>query len=232
MLDNKEEFFDISSLIAKKLSGEITEEEEEKLLKWRETSKHNKDLFDEICSETMMRGKIDTYKKAEVQSAFDSFIQKKEEMYTRRHRIRNIIRYAAILILPLLVCVLYLNRGKEVEENHELQKIYISGKNMPILTLSNGKEMILGNQNLQLEEENGVRISMENGEMQYERVNSVDSGLVYNTLGTPSQCDFTFILEDGTRVWMNAKSSLRYPVAFHEKERVIYAEGEIYLCNG
>ena len=81
-----------------------------------------------------------------------------------------------------------------------------------------------------LEEENGVRISVdEEGRMQYDRADSVGTEMVYNTLTTPSQCDFTFTLADGTKVWMNAKSSLRYPVAFQGKERVVYAEGEIYL---
>ena len=103
-------------------------------------------------------------------------------------------------------------------------------RNLPVLTLSNGKEMVLYNQELLLEEENGVRISVnEEGRMQYDKADSVGAEMVYNTLTTPSQCDFMFILADGTRVWMNAKSSLRYPVAFHGKERVVYAEGEIYL---
>lgn len=102
-------------------------------------------------------------------------------------------------------------------------------RNLPVLTLSNGREMVLDTQEL-LQEENGARISVnKEGYIQYDRVDSVSAEVVYNTLSTPSQCDFTFILEDGTRVWMNAKSSLRYPVAFHGKERIIYAEGEIYL---
>ena len=67
------------------------------------------------------------------------------------------------------------------------------------------------------------------GGMQYNTSDSTKSEMVYNTLTTPSQCDFTFTLADGTRVWLNAKSSLRYPVAFTGNERVVYAEGEIYL---
>ena len=76
-----------------------------------------------------------------------------------------------------------------------------------VLTLSNGKEMVLYNQELLLEEENGVRISVnEEGRMQYDRADSVGTEMVYNTLTTPSHCDFTFTLADGTKVWMNAKS--------------------------
>lgn len=42
-------------------------------------------------------------------------------------------------------------------------------------------------------------------------------------------CDFYFILSDGTKVWMNAASSLRYPVKFAADSRTVYASGEIYL---
>ena len=79
-------------------------------------------------------------------------------------------------------------------------------------------------------DENGVQITMKSeGEMQYIISDSTKEEMVYNTLTTPSQCDFSFTLADGTRVWLNAQSSLRYPVAFTGKERVVYAEGEIYL---
>ncbi len=42
-------------------------------------------------------------------------------------------------------------------------------------------------------------------------------------------CDFQFILSDGTKVWMNAASSLRYPVKFAADSRTIYVSGEVYL---
>ncbi len=64
--------------------------------------------------------------------------------------------------------------------------------------------------------------------MQYDRADSVGTEMVYNTLTTPSQCDFMFIWQMEQRVWMNAKSSLRYPVAFQGKERGLCG-GKIYL---
>lgn len=177
--------------------------------------------------------KLNQYKNSNAQAAFDAFIEKREKRYSRRRRIGKLARYAAIFILPMLAVAFYYSQRENVEGVEQPQSetnMATIQRNLPVLTLSNGKEMVLYNQELLLEEENGVRISMtEEGGMQYDRADSVGSEMVYNTLTTPSQCDFAFTLADGTRVWMNAKSSLRYPIDFQGKERVVYAEGEIYL---
>ncbi len=233
-MNNRKILFKMSSLISKSLSGDITDEEQFELDAWRKESERNEELFIQICSEKVMCEKLEQYRTTDVQVAFDSFIKKKEKIYYRKFWMRRIARYAAILIIPLMVGILYFSQEETLEAVKQPQmskEISTIQRNMPILTLSNGKEMILdNNQEVLLAEENGVRITMrEDGEMQYDKPDSVGQDIVYNTLKTPSQCDFTFTLADGTRVWMNAQSSLRYPVAFQGKERVVYAEGEIYL---
>ena len=220
--------FKISLLIFKSLSGNITKEEQAELDSWREESEYNKKLFEQICSETVMREKLAQYKSANVQTAFDTFVKRREKLHSRQRWIGKLSRYAAIFIVPVLAVVFYYSQRENVEITEEPQSksgVVTVQRNLPVLTLSNGKEMVLYNQELLLEEENGVRISVnEEGRMQYDRADSVGTEMVYNTLTTPSQCDFTFTLADGTKVWMNAKSSLRYPVAFQGKERVVYAE--------
>ena len=232
-MNDKEMLFKISLLISKSLSGNITKEEQAELDSWREESEYNKKLFEQICSETVMREKLAQYKSANVQTAFDTFVKRREKLHSRQRWIGKLSRYAAIFIVPVLAVVFYYSQRENVEITEEPQSksgVVTVQRNLPVLTLSNGKEMVLYNQELLLEEENGVRISVnEEGRMQYDRADSVGTEMVYNTLTTPSQCDFTFTLADGTKVWMNAKSSLRYPVAFQGKERVVYAEGEIYL---
>ena len=232
-MNDKEMLFKISLLISKSLSGNITKGEQAELDSWREENEYNQRLFEQICSETTMREKFDQYKHSNVQTAFDAFVKKREELHSRRRWIGTLSRYAAIIIVPVLVVVFYYSKKETVKVTERSQfasELATIQRNLPVLTLSNGKEMVLYNQELLLEEENGVRISVnEEGRMQYDKADSVGAEMVYNTLTTPSQCDFMFILADGTRVWMNAKSSLRYPVAFHGKERVVYAEGEIYL---
>ena len=233
LMNDKEILFKISLLISKSLSGNITKGEQAELDSWREENEYNQRLFEQICSETTMREKFDQYKHSNVQTAFDAFVKKREELHSRRRWIGTLSRYAAIIIVPVLVVVFYYSKKETVKVTERSQfasELATIQRNLPVLTLSNGKEMVLYNQELLLEEENGVRISVnEEGRMQYDKADSVGAEMVYNTLTTPSQCDFTFTLADGTRVWMNAKSSLRYPVAFHGKERVVYAEGEIYL---
>lgn len=226
----KDILFEMSRLISSSLAGSITKDERQRLDAWREESEHNRELFDRICSDMTVHDKIKQYREADVQSAFDLFVLRREKKSLRRRLIR-ISRYAAVLVACVLVGVLYFNRETPREEVQEQPENLLALKrNVPVLTLSDGQEVVLYNQELLLQEGNGVQIKVDSeGGMQYNPSDSVSTEAVYNTLTTPSQCDFTFTLADGTRVWLNAKSSLRYPVVFTGDERVVYAEGEIYL---
>ena len=55
------------------------------------------------------------------------------------------------------------------------------------------------------------------------------SGRAYNTIITPKGGQYQVVLEDGTHVWLNAASSLKYPDTFNEKERVVELTGEAYF---
>lgn len=216
MKHNGDVLFEISELIYKDLSGNATKEDQLKLDTWKNESEQNRMLYEQICSDEVMRGKIRLYRNSDVQSAFNSFIQRREQKNSRRRLMIRISRYAAIIALPLMLVLLYWYQ-EEVEEKLPLEIAHtmMIKKNVPVLTLSNGQQMVLYNQDLTLNEENGVQITMKSeGEMQYIISDSTKEEMVYNTLTTPSQCDFSFTLADGTRVWLNAQSSLRYPVAF------------------
>lgn len=230
MEHEKDILFEMSKLISSSLAGKVTKDEQQRLDAWREESEHNRELFDRICSDMTVHDKIKQYREADVQSAFDLFVLRREKNSLRRRLIR-ISRYAAVLVACVLIGVLYFNRETPREEVQEQPENLLALKrNVPVLTLSDGQEVVLYNQELLLQEGNGVQIKVDSeGGMQYNPSDSVSTEPVYNTLTTPSQCDFTFTLADGTRVWLNAKSSLRYPVAFNGDERVVYAEGEIYL---
>ncbi len=74
---------------------------------------------------------------------------------------------------------------------------------------------------------NGVAVNLSNGSLSYEKDNS--AAVSYNTLSTPNGRQFKLVLPDGSKVWLNAASSIRYPTRFEGKERKVDITGEVYF---
>ena len=103
------------------------------------------------------------------------------------------------------------------------------GKEGAILTLGNGKTILLdaaGNGNIA--SQGAIAVVKKNDMVVYE---GVDHGpeIVYNTMSTPRRRQFSLVLSDGTKVWLNAASSITYPTAFTGKERKVSVSGEVYF---
>ena len=76
----------------------------------------------------------------------------------------------------------------------------------------------------------GVMIHKDGKEVTYKVVDAQPAVKTeYNELIVPRGGEYDIVLEDGTKVWMNADSKLRYPVIFHGGERRVYLEGEAYF---
>ena len=229
----REEFCDISQLIFRDLADMLSAEERQRLEAWMGASVHNRELYERICSERTMREKVDTYRESDVQAAFEAFARRRERQERRRRIALWASRSAAVLILPLVVAVWYW-MGEETRVPEPLAQVAESDdrivENLPVLTLANGMRMTVGGSAQCINGGNGVQILLdEEGQLSYTASDSTRDVEVYNIMTTPVQCDFVFTLEDGTRVWLNAASELRYPVAFKGNSRTVYASGEMYF---
>jgi hypothetical protein len=106
------------------------------------------------------------------------------------------------------------------------------GKNGALLTLSDGKTIVLDSlPNGMIAVQGNTHVQLHDGQLQYGKKDQATTQdvVTYNTLRTPRGSQYQVILPDGTKAWLNAASSLRFPTAFTGTAREIEITGEAYL---
>lgn len=105
------------------------------------------------------------------------------------------------------------------------------GQNKAVLTLGDGSSIVLdGAGSGTLAEQGNTSVTKSGkGELVYKSNNLASATPVYNTVSTPKGGQYHIVLPDGTKVWLNAASSLRFPTSFIGKERRVETSGEVYF---
>lgn len=224
----------ISRIIAKSIKKEANLEEQEELYDWLNKSKENIQFYEKVSSQTFIDNKKKQRDSIDWEEDCYKFISM---MSKRRRRIRrlSIIKYASIFII-LLVSSIYLNYVNNNKNTHHISSRIKIIQNEPkvILTLSEGQQIDLTNKIDTIREfEKGASISIGDKELVYNKnmfeLNTIRQDVVYNTLQLPNSETYQLILSDGTKVWINANSKLKYPASFNNNERKVYLEGEAYF---
>ena len=110
-------------------------------------------------------------------------------------------------------------------------EIIAPGRNGAILTLADGRQILLDSTgNGVFATQDNTEIVLQNNQLIYQAGADTSSAAIsYNTMATPKGRQFQLLLPDGTRVWLNAASSIRYPVVFRGSERRVEVKGEAYF---
>lgn len=143
---------------------------------------------------------------------------------------------ASIIGLLFLGAYVGLNKGKKNDiaateaKRKSNNKDILPGRDKAVLTLADGSTINLDDaHNGVLTKQGQTKVLKVNGKLAY---NSTESGIkevLYNTLSTPRGGQYQIELPDGSKVWLNAASSLRFPTVFTGKERRVAITGEAYF---
>ncbi|OQP57783.1 hypothetical protein A3860_09150 [Niastella vici] len=143
---------------------------------------------------------------------------------------------AAVVVCIGMIAWWWLQKGSDNQINKPtvaMKTDIMPGKNGAILTLSNGQKLVLDSaDNGALTAQPGLHIIKHDSLIDYGEAANVgnhNAAIAYNTLSTPRGRQFRLVLSDGTKVWLNAASSIHYPAVFEGKERVVEVTGEAYF---
>ena len=218
---------ELLKVVKRYLSGKASDEEREFLEAYFDFFNHEDDVWDMFSSEE--KDILHRKMKADILSKIEG------EEEDNVHHIWSMLFKIAIVLIFCSLGGYFLIRTKT--QNQALYQQPVQPGNKAILTLANGKKIVLDDSKEEvLNQENGITINKgENGELIYsikkpnEDLIDQKLGFTNNTIETPFGGQYQVILSDGTHVWLNATSSLTFPTIFTGKERIVTLTGEGYF---
>jgi transmembrane sensor len=150
-----------------------------------------------------------------------------EEKVFFMHRYRWVAAAAVLCAIALGSYLLLNQRTLPIVETVPAHDV-LPGGSKAMLTLGDGSTVTLDSTGNQVIRQGNMAIYQGNGQLKYQREGGA-STVSFNTLTTPRGGQYQLLLPDGSRVWLNAASSLRYPTTFSDTGRLVELNGEAYF---
>ncbi|CAM3705438.1 FecR family protein [Mucilaginibacter galii] len=235
----------LNQLLAKYSANQLTEQEHQQFVNWLNTApedevkealakagrhfqnSHENDPADYNAVFNRIESELDSIEEDKNSSNYHT-------MWARKLRT---ISAAAVLLIAAGLAVYFNMNSPELRQAPKVvvkRKPIVPGTNKAVLTLANGQAIELNSAaNGRLAVQNNYSIvKLKEGQLAYKPLASNEKKVMqegFNTITTPRGGQYQITLPDGTRVWLNAASSLKYQATFAGKQRRVMLNGEAYF---
>lgn len=220
----------INELAAKWMEGTITEEEKKEFLSW----------YNEFEGDLVVPENFATSEEELGERMFHVITNKQKIPGNIIAKSKHLIMTMAAASLIAAICFIALHSPQQKSKPLAAEKTskktgkptdVAPGGNKAILILGDGSTLVLDavNNGMIATEKNIQIRKLKDGQIDYSFIGNKQETVTYNTLSTPRGGQYSITLSDGSKVWLNSSSSLRFPTSFNKNEREVVLTGEGYF---
>jgi transmembrane sensor len=240
-MNDNYEAYQYAVLIIKHLKGELSAIEEIKLKAWINENPENALLLEKLQDEELIKSDLNFLATIKTRDAWQNIVMRTQNV-SLTDKVYIFIRkwrYAAIILIILSATAILYKRSPpvlklqaKVPGNIKYKNDVPPGTDKANLTLSDGSVIIMDGLTTGIVKKYaGLKITSNHGIVSYHIIGN-GSGFranQYHTITIPAGCKYKITLPDGSMVWLNSASSLKFPVVFNKFERKVYLTGEAYF---
>ncbi len=207
------------------MTGELTDKEKSELQGWLEESGENKRYYRKMQG-FFARGRSE---EIDVRKNFRQFERK--TYGKRRYLLVNVLKYAAVFLLLIGSVGLWWELKSGAGETEGKRLALSPGEEKAVLYTGDGKKILLESQwSRNIAVTDSLHVRQDSNVLNYATLSGCEKKIEeIHTMQVPRGGEFAMKLSDGTMVYLNSETNLRYPVQFHGEERRVILSGEAYF---
>lgn len=222
--------FKVAEILAALFTGSQTEKDQREFDEWVKERENNKVFADKLLDPNRYEENRRALRKFQAKEVWNKIDARLGEPTKKIPLWKNVVRYAAVVLVLLSVGVYFWLDRSGVKEVTPVMYQISAGTTGARLILGDGSTVdIIKDRTIELEEADGTTIVTDSAGIDYSAITAKDTAEIRNIVQTLTGMEYTLTLSDGTKVFLNAETKLKFPTIFKGDQRVVELEGEAYF---